>query len=248
MKPMLKADFFKTVTELLAKRLTPELTMSPLTCWGNLTWTDAEGKKQVLPLFSSHDCSPLTARTSRKRFFNWFAEAKAQFHEKAAESLTVGDRIMYGANVGVVTVIRVRTIREPNGTPKAQARTGVVVIDDKYEMMAGELRAIDLLDEDDFKGLCWYMLMLEGHRHIIQVVPGAVLMRWARGGTTTRTKQLELYRSTDQKLVEGHARVLTRWFDQANKDAEEYARDQVMSDQATERAVERWYEERGYGY
>ncbi|EBA6160049.1 hypothetical protein BIW22_20770 [Salmonella enterica] len=247
MKPMLKADFFKTVTDVLAKGLTPELTVSPLTCWGRLSWTDAEGNKQTRALFSSHDCSPLTSRISRKRFVQWFAEAKAQFHEKAAQALTVGDRVMYGANVGTVTVIRLRTVCEPNGTPKAKERTGVIVIDDKYEMMAGELRAIDLLDEDDFKALCFYMFMLEGHRHIIQVVQGAVIMRWANSGTTSRNKQLSLYTSDDQKLVEGHARVLTRWFDQANKDAEDYARDQMLSDQAMERASKRWFEEHG-GY
>lgn len=244
MKPMLKAVFFQTVSDLMAKGFEPELTMSPLTCWGNLTWEDAEGKKQVVALFSSHDCSPLTSRVSRQRFAKWFQEAKAQFHEKAAEALSIGDRVMRGNHAAVVTAFELRTIREPNGTPKAQQRTGVIILDDKTKVMAGEVRAINYLDEDDFKALCWEMFMWEGHRHIVQVVTGAVRLRWARPGTTTRTKHIDLYTSKDQKLVEGHARVLTRWFNQANKDCEEYARAQVESDQAVERKSEQWFEER----
>ena len=248
MKPMLKADFYALITDLLARGMEPELQTSVLTCWGNITWKDAEGKKQVRQLFSSHDCSPLTARTSRKRFHAWFIEAQAQFHEKAAEKLEVGARVMIGTSVGVITAIRVRTLREPNGTPKAQQRTGVILIDDKFEVKAGTLRTIDYLDECDFHAFCLFMLHSQpGHRHIIQVVPGAVRLRWALSGTTTRTKHIDLYTHNDQKLVEGHARVLTRWFNTAYKDAEDYARGHVLSDQATERAVERWFEGRGYG-
>ncbi|EKK5568068.1 hypothetical protein PN823_004488 [Enterobacter hormaechei] len=248
MKPMLKADFFALINELLAAGLEPELQVSALTCWGNLKWKDAAGHTQARLLFSSHDCSPLTARTSRQRFAKWFEDAKAEFHENAARALKVGDHMIWGSIYAEVTEIRVRTIREPNGTPKAQQRTGVVVLDNKYVAKAGELRKPDLLDEDDFKALAWYMLNFIGHRHIVQVVPGAVRLRWARPGTTTRTKHLDLYVNSDQKLVEGHARGLSRWWAQANKDCEEYARDQVEGDQAVERAVERWFEERGYGY
>ncbi|EAM1616353.1 hypothetical protein EU642_22215 [Salmonella enterica] len=244
MKPMLKAVFFQTVTDLLAKGFKPELTISPLTCWGNLTWNDADNKKQVVGLFSSHDCSPLTSRVSRQRFAKWFAEAVALFHEKAAEALTIGERVMWGNYCGVVTAIRVRTLREPNGTPKAQQRTGVIVLDDQKEVKAGEVRAINYLDEDDFKAMCWELFMGDGHRHMVQVIAGAVRLRWARPGTTTRTKHIDLYTSKDQKLVEGHARVLTRWFNQANTDCGEYARDQVASDQAVERRSEQWFEER----
>jgi hypothetical protein len=150
--------------------------------------------------------------------------------------------------MGQVTLIRLRTICEANGTPKAQQRTGVILIDDKYEMMAGELRKPDLLEELDFKAFCEYQINMVGHRHIIQVMPGAVHMRWAKPGSTLRTRYAVLYANDDQSLVEGHARVLTRWFNQAMKDAEEYARDQVESDQAVERRVERWFEDRGYGY
>ncbi|EIP9221006.1 hypothetical protein LT875_002452 [Salmonella enterica] len=248
MKPMLKADFLDLVNSLLAAGHEPELQVSALTCWGNLRWKDADGNTQARPLFSSHDCSPLTARTSRQRFFKWFEAAKAEFHGKAAEKLTVGDTVMWGSIMGQVTLIRVRTVCEANGTPKAQQRTGVVIVDDKYEMNAGELRKPDLLEELDFKAFCEYQFNMVGHRHIIQVMPGAVHMRWAKPGSTLRTRFAVLYSSEDQKLVEGHARVLTRWFNQANKDCEEYARAQVESDQAAERAVERWFEERGYGY
>ncbi|EPT1451841.1 hypothetical protein ACVOZ6_003429 [Escherichia coli] len=248
MKPMLKADFFALVTSILAAGQEPELQVSTLTCWGNLRWKDADGHTQARSLFSSHDCSPLTASTSRKRFAKWFADAKAAFHEKAAQALTKGDRVIWGSIVGEVTEIQVRTIREANGTPKAQQRTGVVVLDDKYKMMAGELRKIDLLDEDDFTALACYMINLEGHRHLVQVVPGAVHLRWARPGSTNRTQHMVLYASADQSLVEGHARVLTRWWKNADKECEDYARDQVESDQAVERRVERWFEERGYGY
>lgn len=248
MKPMLKADFFALMNTLLAAGQEPELQVSPLTCWGNIKWKDASGHTQVRALFSSHDCSPLTARSSRQRFFKWFEDAKAEFHENAAQALSVGDTVMWGSIMGQVTLIRVRTIREANGTPKAQQRTGTVLIDDKYEVKAGELRKPDLLDEYDFKAFCEYHINLMGHRHIIQVMPGAVHLRWAKAGSTVRTRHAVIYSNEDQKLVEGHARVLTRWFNQAMKDAEDYARAQVESDQAAERAVERWFEERGYGY
>ncbi|ENQ1546033.1 hypothetical protein ACEOHC_003844 [Salmonella enterica] len=248
MKPMLKADFIALVNTIMAAGLEPELQVSPMTCWGNIKWKDADGNVQARELFSAHDCSPLTASKSRKRFAKWYEDAKADFHEQAAQALTVGDRMVWGSIHVEVTEICVRTLREPNGTPMAKQRTGVVVLDDKFKVRAGELRKVDLLDELDFKGFCEYQFNLMGHRHIIQVVPGAVRMRWARPGSTTRTLHKDLYTNDDQSLVEGTARVLTRWFDQANKDCEEYARAQVESDQAAERAVERWFEERGYGY
>ncbi|EAB4417371.1 hypothetical protein D7B12_18235 [Salmonella enterica] len=248
MKPMLKAVFFETIKDLLARGFEVELQASPLTCWGNIRWVDAEGKTQVRALYSSHDCLSSTARVSRQRFIAWFAEAKEQFHMEAAKTLEIGDRVMMRYTAGVVTEIRIRTLREPDGTPKGQERTGVIVVDNKYKLMAGEVRKPDYCDEDDFKALIEYMSHCEGYRHLLVIVPGAVRLRWATKGHFARTKHLNLCTSSDQKLVEGFFRTMSRWFKEIMRTLEEDAHAQVEHDQAVERSVERWFEERGYGY
>ena len=82
MKPMLKKDFFSLVNQLLEAGFSPELQVSTLTCWGNLRWVDDEGNRQARSLYSSHDCSPLTASIHRKRFAKWFEEIIQKHQEK----------------------------------------------------------------------------------------------------------------------------------------------------------------------
>lgn len=127
MKPMLKTAFISLVTDLLAAGHTPELQASPLTCWGNIRWTDADGKQQVRQLYSSHDCSARTARTSRARFTAWFDAATTAFN--AAEIEKAGVKV--GVKVFDKATYETRVV--------TAIRAGVLVLDDKAERILGDV-------------------------------------------------------------------------------------------------------------
>lgn len=141
MKPMLKNTFFFLVNDLLARGITPELKVSALTSYGNLKWEDGDTTR-VADLYSVRDCSPLTASTFRKRFIKWFDEIIAAYHAAAAENLTEGQKVLDGGTVRTVTAFRKTVLRDSNGLPINQEcpRSGVILLDGKYEVMAGSVK------------------------------------------------------------------------------------------------------------
>lgn len=141
MKPMLKNSFFSLVNDLLARGITPELKVSALTSYGNLKWEDGDTTR-VADLYSVRDCSPLTASTFRKRFIKWFDEIIAAYHAAAAENLTEGQKVLDGDTVRTVTAFRKTVLRDSNGLPINQEcpRSGVILLDGKYEVMAGSVK------------------------------------------------------------------------------------------------------------
>lgn len=141
MKPMLKNTFFSLVNDLLARGITPELKVSALTSYGNLKWEDGDTTR-VADLYSVRDCSPLTASTFRKRFIKWFDEIIAAYHAAAAENLTEGQKVLDGDTVRTVTAFRKTVLRDSNGLPINQEcpRSGVILLDGKYEVMAGSVK------------------------------------------------------------------------------------------------------------
>lgn len=141
MKPMLKNTFFFLVNDLLARGITPELKVSALTSYGNLKWEDGDTTR-VAELYSVRDCSPLTASTFRKRFIKWFDEIIAAYHAAAAENLIEGQKVLDGDTVRTVTAFRKTVLRDSNGLPINQEcpRSGVILLDGKYEVMAGSVK------------------------------------------------------------------------------------------------------------
>lgn len=147
MKPMLKAAFFSLVNDLLARGVTPELKVSTLTSYGSIKWTEGDSTR-VEELYSVRDCSPLTASYFRKRFIAWFAEIMAAYHAAAAEELTMGQKVMDGDTVRTVTLIHSTYTYCPDGSKKSLVRTGVIVLDDKIEAMAGDVKPLtESMDE-----------------------------------------------------------------------------------------------------
>ncbi|HFU2857268.1 TPA: hypothetical protein ACGQ50_000808 [Enterobacter cloacae] len=136
MKPMLKTAFFSLVNDLLSRGIRPVLKAEPNLCVGVLQW---EGHQEYL--YWAHDASPLTARTSRKRFVAWFAEIMTAYHAKIAENYKVGDRVLDGDDERTVTGFRTVAPRDSigNKTNGVCARTGVIVLDGKIEVMAGDV-------------------------------------------------------------------------------------------------------------
>ncbi|EGE2353521.1 hypothetical protein DL738_11760 [Escherichia coli] len=140
MKPMLKSAFFSAVKSLLTNGFRP--TFYTVNCGqiGIIAFTDKNGSKQVEQVYS---CTSLAVKTITPRFEKWFSAAVAEFHAAAAEDLEPGQQVLDNGIVRTVTGFRNVFIRSINGTPRALARTGVVVLDHKHEVMAGDLVPID---------------------------------------------------------------------------------------------------------
>nr|WP_193216063.1 hypothetical protein [Salmonella enterica]AKJ19762.1 hypothetical protein [Salmonella enterica subsp. enterica serovar Typhimurium] len=136
MKPMLKSAFFSAVKSLLTNGFRP--TFYTVNCGriGIIAFTDKNGSKQVEQVYS---CTSLAVKTIAPRFEKWFAAAVAEFHAAAAETLESGQQVLDKGTVRTVTGFRSAFIRSANGTPRAQARTGVVMLDHRHEVMAGDL-------------------------------------------------------------------------------------------------------------
>ncbi len=136
MKPMLKSAFFSAVKSLLTNGFRPTFYTVNNGGIGIIAFIDKNGSKQVEQVYS---CSSLAVATIAPRFEKWFAAAVAEFHADAAESLESGQQVLDKGTVRTVTGFRSVFIRSVNGTPRAQARTGVVVLDHRHEVMAGDL-------------------------------------------------------------------------------------------------------------
>ncbi|EDY2030070.1 hypothetical protein GTB64_004512 [Salmonella enterica] len=248
MKTMLKADFITLVNKLLAEGHKLELDMSLLSGLGYLTWF-VEGKKQVEQIFPK-SAATLTTVTKMGRFRKWLAETVEAFHGAAAEQFKEGQLVIWGACVCEVTEIRTRLKIEtyPDGSKKngyAQP-TGVIVIDDKHEVMAGELRAIQPGDTADFEALVTYGTYNAKGNAFLQMSGNDLY--WI----------MPTYKDdvVSVKICEcaSHNELVVKRFTYADlmekrlKAEEDYQRAQQEGEQAAEAAVERWFEDRGYGY
>ncbi|EJG5414307.1 hypothetical protein NAD41_000908 [Salmonella enterica] len=248
MKTMLKADFIKLVNDLLAAGHTPELDLQLLSRLGYLVWT-VNGVKHVEAIYPAAEKLQTTFR-NMGRFRKWFTETTMAFHAAAAEKLNEGDLVMWGATVWEVTAIRtaLKVERSPNGTPKNgyATPTGKVVLDDSHEVMAGELRAIEAGNTADFEALVTYgtynakgdgFLQMSGN-DLYYVMPtykdDVVSVK-----VCACANHAELVR---QRIIYGDLMA------KRLKAEEDFQREQQRGEQAAEAAVDRWFEDRGYGY
>uniref|UniRef100_A0A7M2QNC9 Uncharacterized protein n=1 Tax=feces metagenome TaxID=1861841 RepID=A0A7M2QNC9_9ZZZZ len=130
MKPMLKTAFFSLVNDLLARGISPELKVSPMTSYGYLKWVEGDSSR-VEELYSVRDCSPLTASTFRKRFTAWFAEIMQKYQER----LVVNAGIVVGCRVWDHLMYAQRTVKEIRAG-------GVMVLDNGAERTLEEVKPL----------------------------------------------------------------------------------------------------------
>ncbi|ELY2473176.1 hypothetical protein SMB93_003573 [Cronobacter sakazakii] len=130
MKPMLKTAFFTLVNDLLARGITPELKVSPMTSYGSLKWSEGDSSR-VEELYSVRDCSPLTASTFRKRFTAWFAEIM----QKHQEQLVADAGIVVGCKVWDDLMYALHTVTEIRAG-------GVLVLDNGVERTLEEVKTL----------------------------------------------------------------------------------------------------------
>lgn len=141
MKPMLKADFFTAVKNLLVNGFRPTFYTINAGMIGVLAFNDKNGNKQVEQVYS---CSSQATSLMSERFRGWFSAIDNEFHAAQAEKLNVGDKVKDGDTVRTVTAIRRTVARGENGTPKNQvcAASGVIVLDNGVEVMAGNVSPV----------------------------------------------------------------------------------------------------------
>lgn len=141
MRPILKKDFITTVQNLLDNGFRPEFYTVDNDAQGIIAFTDKNGDRQVERVYCQHTPSrDLIA----KRFRGWFEAVNNAYHAKLTDALTVGDKVQDGDTVRTVTTIRRVVKRSANGTPMSQecAATGVIVLDNQFEVMAGDVKPV----------------------------------------------------------------------------------------------------------
>lgn len=154
MRTMLKADFITAVKNLFANGIRPEFYTTENESVGIIAFTDKNGDRQEERVYCQHTPSrDLIAA----RFAKWFAAVAAEFHAEAAEALEEGQKVQDGDTVRTVTAIRTDFIRSVNGTPRDLKRTGVVILDNGIEVMAGDVKPVPAAEEMTATGAIHHM-------------------------------------------------------------------------------------------